>query len=73
MGKMKKISMIADNVACSYVEEMQEQISELLYAEGIIEEMDDVTCEIVDEVMKQVAIHLYTKYTDEPLTPKDTH
>ena len=73
MGKMKTLSIIADHVACSYVEEMQEQISELLYAEGVIEEMDDVTCEIVDEVMKQVAIHLYGKYTDEPLTPKDTH
>ena len=50
MGKMKTLDFIADHVACSYVEEMQEQISELLYAEGIIEEMDDVTCDIVDEV-----------------------
>ena len=31
--------MIEDHVACSYVEEMQEQISELLYAEVIIEEL----------------------------------
>ena len=73
MGKMKKRSMIADHVACSYVEEMQEQISELLYAEGVIEEMDDVTCDIVDAVMKLIGQKLIEKYTDDPLYPKDKH
>ena len=73
MGKMKTLSIIADHVACSYVEEMQEQISELLYAEGVIEEMDDVTCDIVDAVMKLIGQKLIEKYTDDPLYPKDKH
>ena len=70
---MKTLSIIADHVACSYVEEMQEQISELLYAEGVIEEMDDVTCDIVDAVMKLIGQKLIEKYTDDPLYPKDKH
>ena len=73
MAKLKTLDFIADHVACSYVEEMQEQISELLYAEGVIEEMDDVTCDIVDAVMKLIGQKLIEKYTDDPLYPKDKH
>ena len=73
MGKMKTLDFIADHVATSFCEEMQEQISELLYAEVVIEEMDDVTCDIVDAVMKLIGQKLIEKYTDDPLYPKDKH
>ena len=43
MAKMKTLDFIADHVATSHVEEMQEQIVEMLFAEGIIEETDDIT------------------------------
>ena len=43
MAKMKTLDFIADHVATSHIEEMHEQIIEMLFAEGIIEETDDIT------------------------------
>ena len=65
MGKMKKLDFIADHVACSHVEEMQEQITELLYDEDIIEETDDVSSDVINYVLKEVGHKLVNKYTDE--------
>ena len=62
MGKMKTLDFIADHVATSFCEEMQESIIELLYVEDIIEEVDDNTCLIIDEVMKQVNEKLIETY-----------
>ena len=62
MGKMKTLDFIADHVATSFCEEMQESIIELLYVEDIIEEVDDNTCLIIDEVMKQVGEKLIETY-----------
>ena len=62
MGKMKTLDFIADHVATSFFEEMQESIIELLYVEDIIEEVDDNTCLIIDEVMKQVGEKLIETY-----------
>mgnify|MGYP003152393490 CR=1 FL=1 len=65
MAKMKTLDFIADHVANSYVEEMQEQITELLYDEDIIEETDDVSSDVINYVLKEVGHKLVNKYTDE--------
>ena len=54
MGKYKTLDFIADHVATSFDEELRESVENMLYEEGIIEELDDDTCLIIDEVMKQV-------------------
>ena len=56
MAKLKTLDFIADHVATSHVEEMQEQIVEMLFAEGIIEETDDITlCGMeINYVLKEV-------------------
>ena len=56
MAKLKTLDFIANHVAGSYVEEMQEQIVEMLLAEGIIEETDDITlCGMeINYVLKEV-------------------
>ena len=51
---MKTLDFIADHVATSFCEEMQDSITELLYTEDVIEELDDNTCLIIENVMKQV-------------------
>ena len=43
MAVIKTLDFIADHVATSHVEEMHEQVIEMLFAEGIIEETDDIT------------------------------
>ena len=65
MAKMKTLDFIADHVAGSYVEEMQEQIVEMLYAEGVIEETDDASNEIINYVLKEVGHKLVNNFTDE--------
>ena len=65
MAKLKTLDFIADHVANSYVEEMQEQITELLYDEDIIEETDDVSSDVINYVLKEVGHKLVNKYTDE--------
>ena len=42
MAVIKTLDFIADHVATSHIEEMHEQIIEMLFAEGIIEETDDI-------------------------------
>ena len=65
MGKMKTLDFIADHVATSHVEEMQEQIVEMLFAEGVIEETDDASNEIINYVLKEVGHKLVNNFTDE--------
>ena len=62
MGKMKTLDFIADHVATSFCEELQDSITELLYSEGIIEELDDDTCLIIENVMEQVGYKLAEMY-----------
>ena len=62
MGKMKTLDFIADHVATSHVEEMQEQIIEMLFAEGVIEETDDASNEIINYVLTEVGHKLVDKY-----------
>ena len=73
MAKMKTLDFIADHVATSFCEEMQDSITELLYTEDVIEELDDNTCLIVENVMKQVGEKLVEMYSEDPLHPKDKH
>jgi hypothetical protein len=42
MAVIKTLDFIADHVATSRVEEIHEQIIEMLFEEGIIEETDDI-------------------------------
>ena len=65
MAKLKTLDFIADHVATSHVEEMQEQIIEMLFAEDVIEETDDASNEIINYVLKEVGHKLVNKYTDE--------
>ena len=65
MAKLKTLDFIADHVATSHVEEMQEQIVEMLFAEGIIEETDDASNETINYVLKEVGHKLVENYTDE--------
>ena len=56
MAVIKTLDFIADHVATSHIEEMHEQVIEMLFAEGIIEETDDVTlCGMeINYVLKEV-------------------
>ena len=56
MAVIKTLDFIADHVATSHIEEMHEQIIEMLFAEGIIEETDDITlCGMeINYVLKEV-------------------
>ena len=56
MAVIKALDFIADHVATSHIEEMHEQIIEMLFAEGIIEETDDITlCGMeINYVLKEV-------------------
>ena len=65
MGKLKTLDFIADHVATSHVEEMQEQIVEMLFAEGVIEETDDASNETINYVLKEVGYKLVDNFTDE--------
>ena len=64
MGKMKTIDFIADHIATSFDEELRESVENMLYEEGVIEELDDDTCLVIDEVMLQIGeklIEIYDK------------
>ena len=65
MAKMKTLDFIADHVATSHVEEMQEQIVEMLFAEGIIEETDDLSTQTINYVLKEVGHKIAENFTDE--------
>ena len=65
MAKLKTLDFIADHVATSHVEEMQEQIVEMLFAEGVIEETDDASNETINYVLKEVGHKLVENFTDE--------
>ena len=56
MAVIKTLDFIADHVATSHIEEMHEQVIEMLFAEGIIEETDDVAlCGMeINYVLKEV-------------------
>ena len=56
MAKLKTLDFIADHVATSHIEEMHEQVIEMLFAEGIIEETDDIAlCGMeINYVLKEV-------------------
>ena len=62
MGKMKTLDFIADHVATSFDEELRESVENMLYEEGIIEELDDDTCLVIDEIMLQVGEKLIKIY-----------
>ena len=57
MAKLKTLDFIADHVATSHIEEMHEQVIEMLFAEGIIEETDDIAlCGMeINYVLKEVS------------------
>ena len=65
MAVIKTLDFIADHVATSHVEEMQEQIVEMLFAEGIIEETDDLATETINYVLKEVGRKIVENFTDE--------
>ena len=65
MAVIKTLDFIADHVATSHVEEMQEQIVEMLFAEGVIEETDDASNETINYVLKEVGYKLVDNFTDE--------
>ena len=65
MGKMKTLDFIADHVATSHVEEMLEQLVELLFAEGVIEETDDASNETINYVLKEVVHKIAENFNDE--------
>ena len=56
MAVIKTLDFIADHVATSHIEEMHEQIIEMLFEEGIIEETDDIAlCGMeINYVLKEV-------------------
>ena len=56
MAVIKTLDFIADHVATSHIEEMHEQVIEMLFAEGIIEETDDIAlCGMeINYVLKEV-------------------
>ena len=62
MGKYKTLDFIADHVAISFDEELRESVENMLYEEGIIEELDDDTCLVIDEIMLQVGEKLIKIY-----------
>tara|TARA_R100000655_G_scaffold51305_1_gene88969 strand:+ start:2735 stop:2920 length:186 start_codon:yes stop_codon:yes gene_type:complete len=61
---MKTLDFIADHVATSHVEEIQEQIVEMLFTERVIEETDDVSNDVINYVLKQVGHKLVNNFTD---------
>ena len=65
MAKLKTLDFIANHVAGSYVEEMQEQIVEMLLAEGIIEETDDLSTQTINYVLKEVGHKIAENFTAE--------
>jgi len=66
MAKLKTLDFIADHVATSHVEEMQEQIAELLYTEGIISpELPDSSSKIINYVLIEVGRKIAENFTDE--------
>ena len=67
MAVIKTLDFIADHVATSHVEEMHEQVIEMLFAEGIIEETDDVAlCGMeINYVLKEVGRKIVENFTDE--------
>ena len=73
MGKLKTLDFIADHVTSSRVKEMEEQVEEMLYTEGVIEETNADAVDIIHEVMRQVAIHIHERYVDEPLNQEDIY
>ena len=64
MAKMKTLDFIADHIATSFCEEMQEQIVEMLFAEGIIEETDDASTETINYVLKEVGYSIAENFAD---------
>ena len=67
MAVIKTLDFIADHVATSHVEEMHEQVIEMLFAEGIIEETDDIAlCGMeINYVLKEVGHKIAENFTDE--------
>ena len=67
MAVIKTLDFIADHVATSHVEEMHEQVIEMLFAEGIIEETDDITlCGMeINYVLKEVGLKIVENFSDE--------
>ena len=67
MAVIKTLDFIADHVATSHIEEMHEQIIEMLFPEGIIEETDDITlCGMeINYVLKEVGRKIVENFTDE--------
>ena len=67
MAVIKTLDFIADHVATSHIEEMHEQIIEMLFAEGIIEETDDLSTQTINYVLKEVG----RKITENFSAPAD--
>ena len=67
MAVIKTLDFIADHVATSHIEEMHEQVIEMLFAEGSIEETDDITlCGMeINYVLKEVGLKIVENFTDE--------
>ena len=65
MAVIKTLDFIADHVATSHIEEMHEQIIEMLFAEGIIEETDDLSTQTINYVLKEVGYKIAENFTDE--------
>ena len=65
MGKLKTLDFIADHVTSSRVKEMEEQVEEMLYTEGVIEETDDLSTQTINYVLKEVGHKLVDNFTDE--------
>ena len=65
MAVIKTLDFIADHVATSHIEEMHEQVIEMLFAEGIIEETDDLSTETINYVLKEVGRKIVENFTDE--------
>ena len=65
MAVIKTLDFIADHVATSHIEEMHEQVIEMLFAEGIIEETDDLSTQTINYVLKEVGHKIAENFTDE--------
>ena len=65
MAVIKTLDFIADHVATSHIEEMHEQVIEMLFAEGIIEETDDLSTQTINYVLKEVGYKIAENFTDE--------
>ena len=60
--KEDKFEFIIDHLSTSFDKDMRESIEELLFGEGIIEEIDDNTCFIIDSIMAQVGTRIKETY-----------